>query len=106
MSDRDLFPDDCTIEAPVLIDNGAGGVTPAAPTLTTTACRFGPSSGRKDESAEQVRERGAYGLLLPMTTAIGPAMFVRYAGRRFRVVWLPAVPSQALGQYVGLDETR
>lgn len=100
-----LMPDACTISTPTSTSDGGGASTPGAPTVATSCCRLWTRAGRL-EQADQVQQRGSYGLALPVDVAVAPTASISVGGRAFKIVYQPPVVGLSFEQELGLEEVR
>lgn len=100
-----LMPDECTISTPTATSDGGGASTPGTPTTATSCCRLWTRGGRL-EQADQVQQRGQYGLALPVDVVVAPTASIIVGGRTFRIVYQPPVVGLSFEQELGLEEVR
>jgi hypothetical protein len=111
-----LMGDSCYLLRPRLIDNGKGGtkMDPAGPLrIGPFICGFGAVSGREQNVADQIAQRGSYRLRLPIElldpntgdviTLAETDQFEVFA-RIYDVKWLPPIAALSLFRKVGLEE--
>jgi hypothetical protein len=111
-----LMGDTCYLLRPRVLDNGKGGTKPdpAGPQrIGPFICGFGSASGREQNVADQIAQRGSYRLRLPTLLldpdsgdVITPAETDQFEvfARIYDVKWLPPVAALSLFRRVGLEE--